>query len=482
MTAFLAIVKLTCKSAVRSHIFQILLAVLLFTIVALPMTVVGDGTAHAHIQVSLQYCLGAISFLLSISTIWLGCHVMGSDIESYQLHMVITKPISRIKVWFGKCTGIILVHAVLLVISAGLVYGLIIWQFNKKSFSIQEKQRIRNEVLVGRRVFMPTLPNTRKITEQIYQKRLKEIQAQKQNLSKNEKRTLLLEIQKQVFSSIGEAKAGQTHVWLYKGLTKDQKNSMYLRYRTYVGKVSSKEQRETMGLWAVRIELPVEMTQKDKKQDKNKAKKTRTFFSPRTSYPQKIMCGIFNEIVMSSFIIDDKGTAMVAFVNYDPQGKTLFFQVADGPKLLVKVSGFLGNYTRGIFMIFAKIVFLAGLSCAIGGVISIPTAIFSVISYLLFGSFSTYLIGIDNKMAAMGGPSTSSAYDIVGNFVSRGLMLMIIPMQKFEVSYLLAGGELIEFSYIGKVIILDILLKSIFVLGLGMWLYRRREMGLVIRK
>lgn len=557
MIAFLAIVKLTCKSAVRSHVFQILLGVLIFTIIALPMTVVGDGTAHAHIQVSLQYCLGTVSFLLSISTIWLGCFVMGSDVESYQLHMVITKPVSRMKLWLGKCTGIIVVHAVLLLISTGLVYGLILLQFydpgyitnlkfpalvisiislsifiiafviscsaliigrlnsalswsgkwvskvgffalaaslifyvihllvpvevKRQSFSVQEKQRIKSEVLVGRRVFMPQILDTGKITKNLFTRRLKELAKQNKKLPEPAKRTLLIEIRKQVLASIGEVRAGQTYIWLYAGLQKNGNNPLFLRYRTYVGKVSSKEQRETMGIWAARINLPVQVRPNMKKGSKQ-PQKTRAAFSPRTNYPERIMCGIFNEIVMSSFIINENGNAMVAFANYDPQGKTLFFQVSDGPKLLVKVTGFLGNYSRGVFMIFAKIVFLAGLSCAIGGVISIPTAIFSVISYLLFGVFSTYLIGIDDKMAALGGPSSSTAYDIIGNVVSRILMFIIIPMQKFEVSYLLASGELIEFSYIGKVLIFDLFLKSICILTLGIWLYKRREMGLVIRK
>lgn len=546
MTAFLAIVKLTCRSAVRSHVFQILLGVLLFTVIALPLTVVGDGTAHSQIQVSLQYCLGAVSFLLSISTIWLGCFVMGTDIESYQIHLLITKPVSRVKLWLGKCTGIIVIHTVLLLIAATLIYVIILLQFhdpafitylklpllifsiaalvisvlvwvfnflwkwnagfrisaiiltislcfyclhllvpkevNKQSFSSEEKQRIRNEVLVGRRVFMPTLPDTRKIIEQVYQARLKEVQSQKKDISEDDKRNLLLEISKQVTASLGEVQPGQPHLWVYEGLNKEEKNPMYLRYRTYVGKVSSKEQRETMGIWAARIEVPAAMVQKDQKPGNADPKNTTTIFTPRTDYPEKIMCGIFNEIVMSNQIIDDKGTAMVAFANYDPQGKILFFQLADGPKLLVKVSGFWGNYARGILMIFAKIVFLAGLSCAIGGIISIPVAIFTIISYLLFGAFSSYLIGIDTKMAAMGGPSSGSAYDIIGNFMSRALMLFIIPMQKFEISYLLAGGELIEFSYIAKVLFFYVFLKSIFILALGIWIYRRREMGLVIRK
>ena len=559
MTAFFAIVKLTCKSVVRSHIFQILLGVLLFTIVVLPMTVVGDGTARAHIQVSLQYCLGSVSFLLSISTIWLGCFIMGTDVESYQLHMVITKPVSRIKVWLGKCVGIIIVHTILLLISTGLVYVLILLQFYNpdfitylkfptlvisiialaifiiafvisffamvighlnsslswggkwvlkigssalvvsllfyvvhllvpeemkgESFSMEEKQRIKSEVLVGRRVFMPQILDTEKITADIFQRKLKSLKKQNRQLSEMSKRSLLVQIRKQVLAKMGEVKAGQTYVWLYSGLNKDQKDPLFLRYRTYVSKVSSRKQRETMGMWAVRVNLLLKMQPKaTENKVKKQTQKTITTFSPRTNSPERIMCGTFNEIVMKPSIIDENGNVMVAFTNFDPQKATLYFQVADGPKLLVKKTGFLGNYSRGVFMIFAKLAFLAGLSCALGGLLSIPTAIFSVISYLLFGAFSTYLIGFDERIAALGGPPSTTIYDIIGNFSSRILMFIVVPMQKFEVSHLLASGELIEFSYIGKVLFFSVLLKSILIFALGILLYKRREMGLVIRK
>ena len=118
MIALFAIVKLTYHSVIRSHIFQILLAVLVFTIIVLPITIVGDGTALAQIQISLQYCLGAVSFLLSLSTIWLSCFAMSNDVENYQIHMIITKPVSKVTIWFGKFLGILIIHTALLLFSA----------------------------------------------------------------------------------------------------------------------------------------------------------------------------------------------------------------------------------------------------------------------------------------------------------------------------------------------------------------------------
>ena len=98
MISFWSIVKLTWRSALRSHIFQLLLAVLTVCIIALPLTIAGDGTAYGYIQVSLKYNMSVVAFILSMSSIWLACSVMTQDMESYQLHMIVSKPVSRMKI------------------------------------------------------------------------------------------------------------------------------------------------------------------------------------------------------------------------------------------------------------------------------------------------------------------------------------------------------------------------------------------------
>ena len=59
MKAFLAIAALTVRHAVRSHIFQLLLGVLLLCVVLIPGTA-GDSTAAGFIQVSLLYSLSTV--------------------------------------------------------------------------------------------------------------------------------------------------------------------------------------------------------------------------------------------------------------------------------------------------------------------------------------------------------------------------------------------------------------------------------------
>ena len=143
MRSFFAIVKLTLRSALRSHIFQLLLGILILCVALIPTTV-GGSTAMDFIRVSLLYSLSGVGTILSLSALWVGCHVMSADIESYQLHMVVSKPVSRVTIWFGKWAGVLILHLALLAVATAAIYGVVQWRFRNGDFQAEERDRIRN--------------------------------------------------------------------------------------------------------------------------------------------------------------------------------------------------------------------------------------------------------------------------------------------------------------------------------------------------
>jgi ABC-type multidrug transport system fused ATPase/permease subunit len=471
MISFLSIVRLTIKNALRSHIFQLLMLLLLLCIFLIPNTIVGDDTAHGYIQIALKYSLGTVSFVLSLSAIWLGCFLMCGDTENYQLHMVVSKPISRVTIWLGKYCGILLIHVFLMVFACTIIYATVLWQFNQQGFSDQEKARIQNEVLVGRRVFYPNQPN-------IHQEAFKKLEAQNaEKIAKGQKidtspatqRRELRMIQNDILRNIGEIKYGASRSWEYSNLPTgmDENRPVFLRFRTYVNKVSSEDQRMTRGMWAVWVAAPV------KPEDKNRPVEQQFYQVPLSSQPEQFLTGVFHEKVLKATCIQDSGKVKIAFLNVDPKASGLFFQPKDGPKLLIKISGFTQNFFRGMIVMFIQLAVLAGLACAAASAMSMPTAVFIVISYLMFGSFATF----------MGGTTFfGSAADHVGYTVSKILLTIVIPVQSFEISPFIANGELIEISYIWGVIWKYLILRGLPIYLFGIWLYWRRELGLVIKK
>ena len=214
MTSFLAIVKLTCRSAVRSHVFQFLLFILLLGVFLVPNTIKGDGTPYSYMQVSLEYSLTFITVMLMLSGVWLGCQTMTADVEDCRLHLIVVKPISRYLVWLGKLTGVLVVLTSLLIISAAVIYGFILYQYSRQDFSKEERARMENEVLTGRRAYRPVLPNLQEITMQVFQsKKNASGQLLANTLTGNERAKAIDSVYREVVASLAEIKPGQTRIW-----------------------------------------------------------------------------------------------------------------------------------------------------------------------------------------------------------------------------------------------------------------------------
>lgn len=479
MGPFLGIVKLTIKTALRSNIFQLLLLVLLFCITFIPTTIAGDGTAQGYIQVSLKYSLAAIGFILSLSSIWLGCFMMSRDTETYQIHMVVSKSVSRTTVWLGKWFGIVLIHLSLLLLSAATIYFIVSYQYHRQDFSEKERVRIQNEVMVARRVYYPKMPNMDNIAKQELTRRVemnkkigKEVDESSASMNK-----MLQDIKREVIGNYSQIPFNSMREWSYEGLPINYDGPVFLRFRLYVNKIGGNDQRLSNGLWIAGFPVPEEANSEPAKNvfEQKSAGKQKYKFVPQalSNGPEQIMTGEFHERVLDSRFISPDGMMLTAFQNSDPQRAQLFFQPADGPKILISASNFTDNYFRAVLVLFLQLVIMAGLGCAAASVLSMPMAIFVVISYVIAGSFSIILSGSSY---------ISGVADHIGYYMGNILLLVIIPMQAFEITHFVSGGELIEFKLIGTIFLKYFILRALPLFILGIWLYNRREMGLVIRK
>src|SRR5439155_10248520 len=148
MQRLLAIACLTWKAAFRFRLFVVITALLLGSVVALPLLIKDDGTARGFTQILLTYTLSTITGLLGLSTLWLACGTLARDIEECQIQVVAVKPIARWQIWLGKWLGIMSLNAALLALAGGSVYALLLWRANRLPAEVQ--QVLRNEVLVAR--------------------------------------------------------------------------------------------------------------------------------------------------------------------------------------------------------------------------------------------------------------------------------------------------------------------------------------------
>ena len=96
-----------------------------------------------------------------------------------------------------------------------------------------------------------------------------------------------------------------------------------------------------------------------------------------------------------------------------------------------------------------------------------------VLSYLLFGAFSVYMVNLDY---------IGSNADRLGQLVGKILLKVVIPLQHFDVSSLVSDGVLVEWSWVAGLVFNMIVLRALPLVLLGVWIYRNRELGLIVRK
>lgn len=537
MKSFFAIVKLTCRNAFRSHIFQLLLAILVLCVVFIPATIEGDGTVRGFIQVSLKFSLFAVGLMLSLSAIWSSCMTMTQDVDGYQLHMVITKPVSRVKVWLAKWTGIFSIHFVLLIISSVLVYGVVMYRYNsqlvpegdisrvqteissleaqistmpnnkERDYFVQrldeqkdvlrdlnkrvaEDERIRNEVLVARRSFVPVdqivdqegnvlelpIDTSDYITGKTMEKFRTTLADNKLKgviWSSGTQRERLKDMKIQTLTEVSIAGFGEANrkAWRFVQLPTSEDNPLYLRFRMFVTKVSDHTERDTMGWWFYGRVAPGG--------EEGSTIALNSNWIPLTDSPQLYRTNNFIEIQLPADAVDSNGTMYLSFINLDSQKEDLFFQVWDGPRVYAEFGGFTANYIKSVFIIILQLLLLCGLGCAVAGFMSMPTAIFFVITYLLFGTLSTMITSENYIISDDAGVTARAEF---GAMVGEVLLTLIIPLQKFDVSGMIADGIMVEWSFIWHILLHYFTFRGVPLFMLGIYLYKRREMGLVIRK
>jgi len=470
MKAFLAIIAQTVRSAVRAKVFHILFVLVLLAVFLLPMTVSGDGTLMGLVQISLTYSLGIVVALISTTTLWLSCSQLSREIESYNIHFVLSKPVSRAMVWFGKWCGIFLMHTLILLISALLIFALI--QFRVKyetsrgRFTQAEVDKLDKELRVGRRAFLPEPVNYEQQVSEEYKKDFEQYKSQSEESAKNSIRAKLRQ-------KDGEVVPAGVKTWTFKNVTKDS-DILFLRYRVYSGGTQANSQKNIPAFWGIKDpSAPAGVT------------------DPFSIFPSYVMSGTFQEIKLTPNCIDTNNGNTVTLRFYNPpkgsefwrgtEAASAIFQPADGPAILVAVSSFESNYSRAILLAIFQIAFLAALGCTVSAAFSTPVAAFVAVTYLVIGL--SVQAAIDAPIPNGDGTFMyQHFYDKPLHLFAIGMGKLVVSVNDLDATSDLASGRLVE----GKRLLDSFLWLLIFKTGLisliGVWILNKRELGAVIRK
>ena len=491
MTAFLAIVKLTFRSAIRSHIFRLLLFLLLLSIFLLPFTLLSDGTPKGEVQIFLQYCLGFAGTILCLSSVWLACSEVCGDVESAHLHMIVVKPVRRSVVLLGKYAGVALIHLVLLLIAAVAIYISLMIRLSYSDMSPEDRKILDEQVLTARSIYLPTHPDIdfKKEAQKELDHRIAQAKEHGQDIQTVYKNShgidntipddqileaVYREILDEMIKTNGLIEAGEYLDWEFKGLPKrlDANDRVYLRYTVYVNRYYTQSQTLIRGIWRFR----------ENNRSNDKSISAERWIPDENLMPVEadILTAAQNEMQIpvspDKFVRD--GEAVVRFENWDTNTSEVNFEEGKGPFLLIREAGFFSNYCRAVLVLAIGIVSITLLASAIGACLSLPIALFLSASYLLAGSLASYTVtSIPDEL--------NYQAEYTGTFGYRFgdlLLTVIVPIQDFFVTDSLANGELVGFQFIGLLFAKDFLLRTFPVFLLGAWLYTRRELALEAKR
>jgi len=121
----------TLSAAFRFRFFWVMGALLLLSVIGLPMMVKGDGTSEGLAQILINYTLSFAFFFLGVGTLWFAAGSMAGDIEDAQIQMIATKPVARWQIWLGKWMGIMVLNVILLFVVYFMVLGMVAYKSNE---------------------------------------------------------------------------------------------------------------------------------------------------------------------------------------------------------------------------------------------------------------------------------------------------------------------------------------------------------------
>ncbi len=448
---------LTWKAAFRFRLFWVLAALLLGSVVLLPLVLKDDHTARGFTQLVLTYNLSVITALLGLATVWLACGTLARDIEECQMQMVAVKPIARWQIWLGKWLGLVMLNAALLAVAGTSVYVLL--GLRARKLPPDQQTILRNEVFVARGSLKEPKPDLEQYVGEILKERL-----EKTPVPVAEQPALRKQLLEQLKAGAQLVPPGYPRRWsidlgLRKNFLRDQ--PLYLRAKFHA--VQTNRGGLYLGLWQAGVPGKTQVWQ------------------DRVS----MAADSFYELEIPPNLFDGAGKLTVTFVNgtvLTDTPTTLLFPLEDGFEVLYREGGFSLNYARGLAIIWCWLALLAALGLAAASLLSFPVAAFFSVSLLIValsgGTLSSVVsegtvAGVDHETGAGAGTWIDAA--LIPFF--KALLHVINLVQGFSPVDALSTGRSITWGQLGLAFSQIVLfLGGLFAL-VGIFIFTRRELA-----
>lgn len=454
MKAFAAIYTLTLRAALRERVVWSMLALTGLVLLLLPPVLRGDGTFAGEIRMHIHYTLGFCSVLLAAMTLWMSCGTLATDLGSKRLQMVLTKPVSRAVLWWGKWAAVSTLTTVVLLLCGIVTHLHVSHRVASAELSEAEREQIFSSTLTARR---PERPVPFDVTEMVAE--MMRAHEEAGLLPPDIPRDVIeRELRNHALTMLNAASAGDSVRWAFRlSSPLREGEGLQLAYR-FDG--------ASMGITRIPGEWRVG------RDGEEPAYTHRVHQSPSGEFVLEI-----NEGGRFTGARD----LFVEFHNLSEERDMVFFPMHEGVALYRPGGAFAPNLLRALLLLAGLMSLLAALGVSSGGLFSLPVACYVTAVTLLLQLFSgsveqtlelgTTLTGVTEPGRAL------QTVDRVSMAMYRGVHAVLKPLDVASPLGRASRGVSVSSGELASTLFLRMTPVLLVISLVGVLLFQRREAG-----
>ena len=451
MRSIWAIAKNTIRQALRLKIAAVFVILLFILLPVMGFSVTGDATLKGRLQTFVSYGLSLTNILLCLLTIIVSVYSLTSDIEQKQIYTVITKPIRRCQLLFGKLLGVIVLDVILLSLFSLLIC--VITLYIPKFFGANEVElaQAENEFYTARASLSPPEIDVTSEVKESYDKLTQSGQVP-EGMSRKQIFAELTSVKKLEKRAIG---VGRELIWEFDNVKPlDPNASLFIRFKYDVA--VNPPDSQVYGQWFAG----------DYRQIKYGTEPKTPIY--RTAV-RKDPVRTFREIEFLADAVADDGYLAVGFFNVPLNDTVVIFPLEDGLEVLYKADTFTGNFLKAVLLILFRLIFLACLGVLGATFLSFPVAILFCLVIFFTATFSGFVLESFDFL----GQNVAGVY----SYTVRPLIRLLPQFDKFNPTKYLITGRLLSWSLLVKVAAVMVAVKALLLMLLSLLIFNFKEIA-----
>ncbi len=453
MRSIWAVATNTIKQALRMKIAAVFIILLIVLLPVMGVAMTGDGTLKGRLQAFISYSLSLTSFLLCLLTIAVSVYSLTSDFEQRQIYTVLTKPIRRFQLLFGKLLGVVLLNTALLVLFSATIYAITIYTPKFSGATKAQLAQLDNEFFTARASLTPAEVDVTDEVLDTYRKLEKSGQLP-QGGSRQE---IIAELTRRKRLEKRAAVVGRELLWEFHNVKPlDPNQSLFIRFKYDVS--VNPPDLHIFSRWIVGDYRQVEYGAKIE--------------TPIYTFDRNDLIRTFNEIEVPADAVAEDGYLAIGFFNVPLNNTPVIFSPEDGLEVLYKADTFTANFLRAVSLILFRLVFLACLGILASTFLSFPVAILLCLVVFFTGTISGFIAESFDYLSG----NLSNVY----SYTIRPVITLLPQFDKFNPAKFLVPARILSWSLLAKAAFSMVCIKAFFLLLLALLIFSYREIAKII--